>query len=115
MYAVEDFVKAVPAVSLGEQESAMASLVAKAGAIAVASDPATVSAARATCAMASGFAGTRRPLFVLRFTSDNLNQLPPELKTRLASGRYRQAAVGACASMERSAFTSYNFAVLLYP
>jgi hypothetical protein len=115
LYAVEDFVKTVRSLSLGEQESAIASLVAKEGAIALTSDPATVSAARATCTMASGFAGTRRPLFVMRFTSDNLNQLPDQLKTRLASGRYRQAAVGACASTERSAFTSYNFAVLLYP
>ena len=115
VYAVEDFVKTVPVVSLGEQESAIASLVVKEAAIALASDPATVSAARATCTLATGFAGTRRPLFVMRFTSDNLNQLPDQLKTRLASGRYRQAAVGACASMGRSAFTSYNFAVLLYP
>lgn len=115
LYAVEDFVKTVRSISLGEQESAIASLVAKAGDIALASDPTTVSAARATCAMATGYAGARRPYFVMRFTSDNLNELPEQLKTRLASGRYRQAAVGACASSERSAFTSYNFAVLLYP
>lgn len=114
LYAVEDFVKTVRAVSLGEQESAIASLVAKGG-VSLANDPATVSAARATCAMASGFAGARRPLFVMRFTSDNLNELPDQLKTRLTSGRYRQAAVGACASTDRSAFTSYSLAVLLYP
>lgn len=115
LYAVEDFVKTVRTVSLGEQESAIASLVVKEGAIALASDPATVSAARATCAMATGFAGARRPLFVMRFTSDHLNELPDQLKTRLASGRYREAAVGACASTQQSAFTSYNLAVLLYP
>jgi hypothetical protein len=37
------------------------------------------------------------------------------LKSRLASGRYHEAAVGACSTRTRSAFTSYNFAVLLYP
>jgi hypothetical protein len=115
LYAVEDFVKSVRPASLGEQESAIASLMAEQTAIALASDADTVAAARATCAMPTGYAGARRPYFVMRFTSDSLNQLPAELKTRLASGRYRQAAVGACTSTERSAFTSYNLAVLLYP
>jgi len=78
-------------------------------------DPEAISAARETCTMSTGYAGERRPWFVMRFTSDSLTQVPQELKTRVASGRYRQAAVGACASGKRSAFTSYNFAVLLYP
>jgi len=114
-YAVEDFAKTVRAVSLGEQESAIASLVAKEGPVSLVTGPDAVSAARQTCAMPTGYAGARRPYFVMRFTSDNLNELPAELKTRLTSGRYRQAAVGACTSTERSAFTSYNLAVLLYP
>jgi hypothetical protein len=115
LYAVEDFAKTVRAVSLVEQESAIALLLAKGTSLSLASDPATVSAARATCAMQTGYAGARRPYFIMRFTSDNLNELPEELSTRLASGRYRQAAVGACAGTEQSAFTSYTFAVLLYP
>jgi hypothetical protein len=64
--------------------------------------------------MDTGYAGPRKPWFVMRFTSDSLTQLPGELKSRIASGRYHQAAVGACAPHD-SPFTSYNIAVLLYP
>jgi hypothetical protein len=115
LFAVEDFAKTVRATSLEEQESSIAGLVARQGRVAVASDPDQVSAARRTCAMSTGYAGAQKPWFVMRFTSDSLAELPAELRSRIASGRYRQAAVGACAASERSAFTSYNFAVLLYP
>jgi uncharacterized protein YkwD len=115
LYAVEDFAKTVRPVSLQEQESAIASLVARAGRIDMANDPDTVSAARRTCSMSTGYAGAPKPWFVMRFTSDSLTQLPKELTSRMASGRYRQAAVGACSAGTSSAFTSYNFAVLLYP
>ena len=115
LYAVEDFAKTVRAVSLEEQESAIASLVVQPGAVALTSDPHAISAARETCAMTTGFAGTRTPWFVMRFTSDSLSHLPSELTSRVTSGRYREAAVGACSASGKSAFTSYNFAVLLYP
>jgi hypothetical protein len=115
LYAVEDFARTVRAVRLNQQESAIASLVARQSSISIGDRPELVSAARQTCAMSTGYAGTRKPWFVMRFTSDSLNQLPEQLKTKLATGRYREAAVGACSSSERSAFTSYNFAVLLYP
>jgi hypothetical protein len=115
LYAVEDFARTVRPVSLGEQESAIASLVTKQGPVSLERDPEVLSAARETCAMSTGYAGTRKPWFIMRFTSDSLNRLPDELKSRLTSGRYHGAAVGACASIEQSPFTSYNFAVLLYP
>jgi hypothetical protein len=115
LYAVEDFVRSVQSLSFGEQESAISALVSQTGRIALTSDPEAVSTARKTCAMSTGFAGSQRPWFVMRFSSGGLTQLPDQLKTRLASGRYRRAAVGACASTCQSAFTSYNFAVLLYP
>jgi hypothetical protein len=114
-YAVEDFAKTVRSVGLGEQESAIASLVVKQGPVSLVRDSEAVSAARQTCAMSTGYVGTQKPWFVMRFTSDSLNRLPDELKTRLTSGKYHQAAVGACASTEQSPFTSYTFAVLLYP
>jgi uncharacterized protein YkwD len=115
LYAVEDFAKTVRAVGVEEQEAAIARLVTQPGRqLAVDMSPATTSAARQTCAMDTGYAGTRKPWFVMRFTSDSLTQLPGELKTRLASGEYREAAVGAC-SLRQGAFSSYNFAVLLYP
>ena len=115
LYAVEDFARTVRRTSLQEQEAAIASLMSRAGGLDLASDPETVLAARRTCSMSTGYAGSPKPWFVMRFTSDSLTRLPKELTSRMASGRYRQAAVGACAGTERSAFTSYNFAVLLYP
>jgi hypothetical protein len=115
LYAVEDFARTVRLVSLEEQESAIAAMVAEAGRIELANDPGTISAARKTCSMSTGFAGNPKPWFVMRFTSDSLTRLPKELTSRMASGRYRQAAVGACPGSSQSPFTSYNFAVLLYP
>jgi uncharacterized protein YkwD len=114
LYAVEDFARTVPSASLDEQEFAIRALIAQLGKIALATAPDATSAARQTCAMTTGFAGPSKPTFVMRFTSDSLTQLPDQLKTRLASGRYRQASVGACSAKE-SPFTTYNFAVLLYP
>lgn len=115
LYAVEDFAKTVKSVSLKEQESAIASLVAQSGKLALTNTADTVSDARKTCQLSTGYAGARKPWFVMRFTSDSLTQLPDELKSRMASGRYHQAAVGACNSTSDGPFTSYNFAVLLYP
>jgi uncharacterized protein YkwD len=115
LYAVEDFAKTVRIASLDEQESAIASLLARPGAMAVDLSPGTTSAARQTCAMSTGYAGERKPWFVMRFTSDSLAVLPGELKTRIASGRFHQAAVGACSDPAKGPFTSYNIAVLLYP
>jgi hypothetical protein len=114
LYAVEDFAKTVRTYSLAEQESAIASLLVQPGALAVDLSPATTSAARQTCAMETGYAGTRKPWFIMRFTSDTLSILPGELKERLATGRFHQAAVGACPAPS-GPFTAYNLAVLLYP
>jgi uncharacterized protein YkwD len=115
LYAVEDFVKTVRAVSFQDQELAIGSLVARSGKITLASDPGAISAARQTCAISSGYLGATKPWFVLRFTSDSLTALPEVLKSKMASGRYREAAVGACAGTEPGRFTAYSFAVLLYP
>ena len=114
LYAVEDFAKSVRIYSLAEQESAIASLLAQPGALAVDLSPTTTNAARQTCAMETGYAGTRKPWFIMRFTSDTLSVLPGELKERLATGRFHQAAVGACPTPS-GPFTAYNLAVLLYP
>jgi hypothetical protein len=114
LYAVEDFAKTVRAVSLEEQESAIASLLAQRGVKAVDERPEAVSVARQTCTMSTGYAGARKPAFVMRFTSDSLSVLPDQLKTRMAAGGFHQVAVGACMP-EQGPFTSYNIAVLLYP
>ena len=114
LYAVEDFAKTVRSFSLDEQESAIGALVAQPGLTVLANSPDSTAAARQTCAMSTGYAGARKPWFVMRFTSDSLAVLPDELKTRIASGRFRQAAIGAC-TVATGPFASYNIAVLLYP
>jgi uncharacterized protein YkwD len=110
LYAVEDFARTVETLSLDEQEQEVKSILAQTG-IAVAG---TTPAARQTCEMSTGYAGSRKPWFVMRYTAASLGELPSELKTRLSSGKYHQAVVGACPA-ETGPFTAYNIAVLLYP
>ena len=112
LYAVEDFEREVAVLSFEEQENAVADLLAATGGLTV---QVAETAARETCSLETGYAGTRRPWFVMRFTAGELNQLPEDLQTRLASGKFHQASVGACAAHGQEPFASYNIAVLLYP
>ena len=110
--AVQDFDRGVAALSLTDQERIVGGLVA--GVAQVDLLP-TSDAARETCQMESGYAGERKPWFVVRFTAGDLSQLPQTLKEHLASGRYHQAEVGACAARDAKNFTAFQIAVLLYP
>jgi uncharacterized protein YkwD len=114
-YAVEDFARTTRALDLAEQEATIAALVRRQATVTITSSASDVAVARQTCAMETGYAGQRKPWFVMRFTAASLDRLPAELTTRLATGKYHQAAVGACAGDASSPFTSYNVAVLLYP
>jgi uncharacterized protein YkwD len=114
LYAVEDFAKSVQAASFAQQEYAIAGLVAQRG-VNILSSPNAISAARETCRLSTGYAGETRPGFVVRFTSDSLTRLPSELSSRLASGRFRRAAVGACPATDSGNFAAYSLAVMLYP
>ena len=111
LYAVEDFAQTVAQVSLDQQESTVAEMLAKSGLrVSTGSED-----ARQTCTLANGFAGTHRPWFVMRYTSSNLQLLPEELIARLQTGKYRQAEVGACVAEKQIPFSSYTLAVLLFP
>lgn len=110
-YAVEDFAHTVQRLSLAEQEAAVSDMLARSG---LQVDGATEEA-RQTCQLASGFVGNRRPWFVMRYTSSDLDRLPDQLSSRIASRRYREAAVGACIPEHQTPFTSYSLAVLLFP
>jgi uncharacterized protein YkwD len=112
LYAVEDFERTVESMSLAQQESAVAELLQTEGRLELLP---IVDDARRTCKMATGFAGSRKPYFVMRFTASALDRLPETLRTRLASGRYHTAAVGACAARNTGPFTAYDIAVLLFP
>jgi hypothetical protein len=111
LYAVEDFARTVARVPLAQQESTVGGLI---GATGVSVAP-TTAAARQTCAMATGYAGGRQPWFVMRYTSADLGRLPEELTSRLQTGKYHEAEVGACVTGKQGPFTSYSLAVLLYP
>lgn len=114
-YAVEDFGTLVRSTSYNTQESAVAQLLIQRGlAVGPASNTATLSEARQTCTMESGYAGQHKPWFVMRYTASRLNRLPGQLESRIQSGRYHRAVVGAC-SADNGSFTAYNIAVLLYP
>jgi len=52
---------------------------------------------------------------LLTGTAASLNAIPSQLKSRITSGKYHQAVVGACPATRKSSFTAYNIAVLLYP
>ncbi len=118
-YAVEDFANTVDSLSFNQQEETVASLLEKKGLQvgngATGNRVSTTEDARRTCSMSTGYAGQYKPWLIMRFTSDRLNRLPEELESRILSGKYRRAVVGACADDDSGAFASYNVAVLLYP
>jgi uncharacterized protein YkwD len=111
LYAVEDFASTVQTLTLNQQEHTVASVLAKSG-MKVAE---TTEDARQTCTMNTGYAGSRQPWFIMRYTAASLNEIPNQLKSRLTSGKYHQAIVGACLTTRKTHFTAYNIAVLLYP
>jgi uncharacterized protein YkwD len=111
LFAVEDFARTVETLSLSQQEHTVADVIAQSG-LQVAG---TTDDARQTCVMSTGYAGPRRPWYIMRYTAGSLNEIPTSLKARLTSGKYHQAAVGACSVASKGPFTTYNIAVLLYP
>jgi len=111
LYAVEDFASTVEALTLNQQEHTVAGVLTQSG-MRVAE---TTDEARQTCTMSTGYAGSRQPWFVMRYTAASLSEIPAQLKSRLSSGKYHQAVVGACSPTRKTPFTAYNIAVLLYP
>lgn len=112
LYAVEDFERSVETLSYAEQESAVAELLRTQARLELLPN---VEDARRTCEMESGFAGSRKPWFVIRYTASALDRLPQTLRARLASGKYHSAVVGACEARDSGPFSAYNIAVLLFP
>jgi uncharacterized protein YkwD len=111
LYAVEDFASTVETLTINQQERTVASAIAQSG-MRVAE---TTDDARQTCTMSTGYAGSRQPWFIMRYTASSLNAIPSQLMSRLTSGKYHQAVVGACPATRKSSFTAYTIAVLLYP
>ncbi|WP_188553755.1 CAP domain-containing protein [Edaphobacter dinghuensis] len=114
-YAVEDFANLVQPLTFNAQESAVASLLAKSGMEIANGKVMSEKDARQTCSMSTGYVGTHQPWYIMRYTAHNVAQLPAQLQSRLSTGKYHQAVVGACAEDTSRPFTAYNIAVLLYP
>jgi len=112
LYAVEDFELSVASLSLEQQENMVEALLQGESTMTVL--PASADSRR-TCGMESGYSGGRQPGFVMRYTSADLTKLPEPLKERIASGRYREAAIGACTVSGEQNFTTYSIAVMLFP
>lgn len=115
-YAVEDFAATIEAASFDLQEETITQMLARQGlSVRPTSSTSTVVQARLACSMESGFPGRNKPWYIMRYTADRLDQIPAQLESRIRSGKYHQAVVGACADSESGPFTAYNIAVLLYP
>ncbi len=118
LYAVADYSRAVEQLSATQVEAQVVTLIRVSG-VSILRDP---SLARDACATdegmpraEGGMAGGATPRFVMRWQAGDLTQLPQALVDKLASGNYRQAAVGSCpAQLAEGAFSAYRVAVILY-
>ncbi len=114
LYAVADYSRAVQQMSAPQVEARVAGLIRVSG-VTILNDPRL---AREACATDEGVprsAGGMQPRFVMRWQDADLTRLPQALVEHLASGKYRQAAVGSCpAQVVEGSFSAYRVAVLLY-
>jgi hypothetical protein len=114
LYAVADYERAVPLRSQAQVEATIAAEVQAKGLVVLRD----ASLARAACAQDRGFPNSNsgpQPRFVMRWQDAEISHLPDSLINRLATGDYRQAAVGSCPPQgQQGAFTAYRVVVLLY-
>jgi cysteine-rich secretory family protein len=110
LYAVEDFSHAVAVLTIDQQEDALGRLVMARG-LQLLRDH---DEARRACAAGHEPAGGTRAFYFVRFDAFSLDEFPDTLARTIASGKYHQAAVGACASDRADGFSGYRVAVLLY-
>lgn len=109
LFAVQDFSRSVPELSMEQQEQKVVSLL---GAMGFRSASAT-DGARKTCRNNAGFAETLAKSMI-RFEVSDLNKLPEDIEKKIRSGPYSKAAVGACRANRTPGFSSYRIAVLFF-
>jgi hypothetical protein len=109
-FVTEDFSAAVPVLNLDAQELQIGALVSNYGLRMVTG----TADARKTCDMDRGSYGPR-PAAVLRYETNDLQKLPPDIDAKLQSGKFHSAAVGACDAGPDSGFTRFRIAILLFP
>jgi hypothetical protein len=111
LWAVEDFSAGVAAIGSSQIERTIGQLLSERG-VRPGGD---VAAARQTCAMEHGSAGSIRPKFIMRGEGSDLSRLPGVLEQQISTGRFRTATVGACDTGNgQPGFTTYRLAVLLF-
>jgi hypothetical protein len=110
LFAVEDFARVVPLLSIEEQEERIGRLITARGLrlLRIGED------ARRSCELDREFAGRSKPRYIARYETPDISQLPEGLRKELQSGRYKAAAVGACPQRKSSDFATFRIAVMLY-
>lgn len=110
LFAVEDFSLAAGRLSLPEQEGIVGGELRARGLRLLGS----VTDARRSCLLDNGYAGKLTPSFVLHYATPDLQSLPEMLEQRIQTGKYHSAVVGACPGPDKTGFSAYRVAVLLY-
>jgi hypothetical protein len=122
LFAVEDFSLAVADLTLEEQELQVAAILIDKNlhvmndvrGNAILDARATIAEARNACVQNGKYVGTRGNAFVVRYTTADISRLPDSLTLQLRKKEFRSAAVGACTPNNKSDFSSYRLAVLLF-
>lgn len=114
LYAAADYSRGVQTLTQPQIEARVGELLRANGVFAQRNNE----QARAACTTDHGVPaspGGQTPAFVMRWQSADLSRLPEPLMEKLATRRYREAAVGSCpAQGVEGSFTAYRLAVLLY-
>ena len=110
LFAVEDFARVVPLLSIEEQEERIGKLIAARGLrlLRIEND------ARKSCELDRQYAGSSKPRYIAHYETPDISELPEGLKKELQSGRYKAAAVGACPQRKSSDFATFRIVVMLY-
>jgi Cysteine-rich secretory protein family len=110
LFAVEDFARVVPLLSIEEQEKRVRKLIAARGLrlLNIEDD------ARKSCELDREYAGSNKPRYIAHYETPDISQLPEGLTKELQSGRYRTAAVGACPPKKSARSAPFRVVVMLY-
>jgi hypothetical protein len=117
LYAVADYAQGVESKSTADVEASVGTVLTGLG-LRLKTDGAND--ARAYCVSdQEGAAKHIFARFLMRWQSQDVTKLPPEMEQRIASGVFHEAAVGACtpqgaAGSGEPVFSGYRVAVLLY-
>ncbi len=110
LFAVEDFARVVTLLSIEEQEKRIGKLIAARGLrlLQIGDD------ARKSCELDREYAGSSKPQYIAHYETPNIAQLPEGIEKEIQSGRYKAAAVGACAQRKPSGSPPFRIVVMLY-